>query len=195
MSLKQEEKLSLTIGRDGGLQNLEVHGLISLKITDENYGRIKVLTANNDKKGIQLQVMVCINWSVFLSVCSVWYYSQTNVMLAFFNNRRIPTLTKRCSRLHLGSSWKHLQSRSLSIKTLVCWSGVTSHKTRVPFRWQVSMILMPESSIPTNWSSYGIVTLILLLLSHTVCIRTCYSHLLAHRNADRLWCFSWVRTD
>jgi hypothetical protein len=61
VSLKQEEKLSLTIGRDGGLQNLEVHGLISLKITDENYGRIKVLTANNDKKGIQLQVMVCIN--------------------------------------------------------------------------------------------------------------------------------------
>lgn len=56
MYLKLEEKLSLTIGRDGGLQNLEVHGLISLKVTDDKYGRIKVLTASNDKKGIQLQV-------------------------------------------------------------------------------------------------------------------------------------------
>ncbi len=48
--------MSMTIGRDGGLQNLEVHGLITLNITDDKYGRVKVLTANNDKKGIQLQV-------------------------------------------------------------------------------------------------------------------------------------------
>ena len=51
-----EEKISLTAGRDGGLHNLEVHGLLTLKITDEKYGKIKVGIANNDKKGMQLQV-------------------------------------------------------------------------------------------------------------------------------------------
>ncbi len=52
--------MSLTIGRDGGLQNLELHGLVTLKITDDKYGRVKVLTTNNDKRGIQLQVCVCV---------------------------------------------------------------------------------------------------------------------------------------
>lgn len=51
-----EEKISLTAGRDGGLQNMEIHGLVVLKISDEKQGRIKVLMANHDDKGIQLQV-------------------------------------------------------------------------------------------------------------------------------------------
>lgn len=53
--LRIEEKISLTAGRDGGLQNLEVHGLITLRITDEKFGRIKLHVDNNDTKGIQLQ--------------------------------------------------------------------------------------------------------------------------------------------
>lgn len=37
-----EEKLSLTCGRDGGLQNLEIHGLLTLLINEEAYGRVRV---------------------------------------------------------------------------------------------------------------------------------------------------------
>ena len=51
-----EEKISLTAGRDGGLQNMEVHGLVKVKVNDEAFGKIKVNVINNDKKGIQLQV-------------------------------------------------------------------------------------------------------------------------------------------
>jgi len=51
-----EEKLTLTAGREGGLQNLEVHGIVTLKITNDKFGRIKVAVRNNDTKGIQLQV-------------------------------------------------------------------------------------------------------------------------------------------
>ena len=50
--------MSLSAGRDGGLQNLEVHGLLTLRITDEKFGRVKVLVNNNDNKGIQVQVRV-----------------------------------------------------------------------------------------------------------------------------------------
>jgi hypothetical protein len=53
--IRLEEKISLTAGRDGGLQNLEVHGMAQLKVTDEKYGRIKVPVENRDNKGIQLQ--------------------------------------------------------------------------------------------------------------------------------------------
>lgn len=54
--IRTEEKISLTAGREGGLQNLEVHGLITLKITNEKYGRLKIAIRNNDTKGAQLQV-------------------------------------------------------------------------------------------------------------------------------------------
>jgi len=51
--------MTLTAGREGGLQNLEVHGMVTLKITNDKFGRIKVAVRNSDTKGIQLQV-----WSV-----------------------------------------------------------------------------------------------------------------------------------
>lgn len=54
--LRVEEKISLTCGRDGGLQNMEVLGMITLKVTDEKSGHISILIDNNDKKGAQLQV-------------------------------------------------------------------------------------------------------------------------------------------
>lgn len=54
--LRVEEKMSLTCGRDGGLQNMEVLGMITLRVTDEKNGRISILLNNNDKKGAQLQV-------------------------------------------------------------------------------------------------------------------------------------------
>jgi len=53
--IRIEEKISLTAGRDGGLQNLEVHGLAMVKVTDEKYGRIRIQINNKDHKNIQLQ--------------------------------------------------------------------------------------------------------------------------------------------
>jgi len=46
----------LRVGRDGGLQNFELHGLVTLHIADEKLGRIRVQLENKDTRGIQLQV-------------------------------------------------------------------------------------------------------------------------------------------
>ena len=54
--IRIEEKVSLTAGRDGGLQNMEIHGMGTLRISDDQFGRVKVLVAKNDKKDLQLQV-------------------------------------------------------------------------------------------------------------------------------------------
>ena len=56
MHLRVEEKISLTCGRDGGLQNLEVLGIITLRVSDEKSGRVRLNISNGDKKGVQLQV-------------------------------------------------------------------------------------------------------------------------------------------
>ena len=40
--VKLEEKIMLTAGRDGGLQSMELMGMLSIRITDEAFGRIKL---------------------------------------------------------------------------------------------------------------------------------------------------------
>lgn len=54
--LRVEEKITLTCGRDGGLQNMEVLGMVTLRVTDDKNGRIRLIINNNDNKGLQLQV-------------------------------------------------------------------------------------------------------------------------------------------
>jgi hypothetical protein len=54
--LKQEEKLILRCGRDGGVETLEVHGIIMLRVKSEEYGRIIVVINNKESRNIQLQV-------------------------------------------------------------------------------------------------------------------------------------------
>lgn len=65
--LNVEEKVTLIAQRDGGLQNLEVHGLITLRITEEQFARIKVLLDTCDEKGVQIQTHPNIDKEVFKS--------------------------------------------------------------------------------------------------------------------------------
>lgn len=63
--MKIEEKMTMLCGRDGGLQNLEVHGMITLRVTDEKFGRIRIYVDNEDKKGIQLQTHPNVDKKLF----------------------------------------------------------------------------------------------------------------------------------
>ncbi|XP_077962436.1 coatomer subunit delta isoform X1 [Gasterosteus aculeatus] len=63
--LRVEEKISLTCGRDGGLQNMEVLGMITLRVTDDKHGRIRLIVNNNDNKGLQLQTHPNVDKKLF----------------------------------------------------------------------------------------------------------------------------------
>lgn len=65
MHLKQEEKLSVRLGRDGGLQQFELLGLITLHIGDEKWGRIRVQLENTDARGVQLQTHPNVDKELF----------------------------------------------------------------------------------------------------------------------------------
>lgn len=60
-----EDKLTVRIGRDGGLQAFELSGLLTLRISDEKYGKIKIFLDNNDQRGIQLQTHPNIDKELF----------------------------------------------------------------------------------------------------------------------------------
>ncbi|XP_063216392.1 coatomer subunit delta [Bacillus rossius redtenbacheri] len=63
--LRQEERLVLSVGRDGGLQSFELHGLVTLRIADEKWGRIRVQLENKDARGIQLQTHPNVDKELF----------------------------------------------------------------------------------------------------------------------------------
>lgn len=54
--IRVEEKISLTAGRDGGLENFEIHGMATIRISEDKNSKVKVHIANRDNKSIQLQV-------------------------------------------------------------------------------------------------------------------------------------------
>jgi len=60
-----EEKILVTVGRDGGLQGLEVLGLLTLRITEESLGRVRLLLQNTTNKAIQLQTHPNIDKDLF----------------------------------------------------------------------------------------------------------------------------------
>lgn len=63
--MRQEERLNVRVGRDGGLQNFELHGLVTLHISDEKWGRIRVQVENRDIRGIQLQTHPNVDKELF----------------------------------------------------------------------------------------------------------------------------------
>lgn len=62
--IKKEERLIAIVGRDGGVRNFELHGLISLRISNENYQKI-VLQFNNESGNIPLQTHPNIDKELF----------------------------------------------------------------------------------------------------------------------------------
>lgn len=57
----------MTCGKDGGVQNLEVLGVLYVNIANEEEGRIRIGLKNNDSRSLQLQVFSS-NYAMILSL-------------------------------------------------------------------------------------------------------------------------------
>ncbi|XP_061381168.1 coatomer subunit delta [Danaus plexippus] len=53
--LRFEERLNLVAGRDGDIQSFELSGLLTLRISNEQFGKIQVHVDNKDARPLQLQ--------------------------------------------------------------------------------------------------------------------------------------------
>lgn len=63
--LRLQEKLSVRLGRDGGVQQFELHGLITLHIRDEKWAKIRVQLDNQNNLGVQLQTHPNVDKELF----------------------------------------------------------------------------------------------------------------------------------
>ena len=66
-----EEKLLLSAGRDGGLQSMELLGLLTLRVQEESVGRVRLQLCNTENKAIQLQTHPNIDKDLFKTRCVV----------------------------------------------------------------------------------------------------------------------------
>jgi hypothetical protein len=69
--LRVEEKITLTAGRDGGLQNMEVLGITTLRVQDESCGLIRIQFENGDDRGIQMQTHPNVDKELFKNKCQI----------------------------------------------------------------------------------------------------------------------------
>lgn len=53
------------VGRDGGVQQFELSGLVTLHIGNEKWGRIRVQLENKDTRGVQLQTHPNVDKELF----------------------------------------------------------------------------------------------------------------------------------
>lgn len=63
--MRVEEKLMLSIGRNGGIQQFELSGLITLHVGNEKWGRIRVQIENQETRGVQLQTHPNVDKELF----------------------------------------------------------------------------------------------------------------------------------
>jgi len=62
-----EEKMTLSAGRDGGLTNMEVMGMMTLHIRDEQMAKVRLKIQGTDNKNIQMQTHPNIDKELFKS--------------------------------------------------------------------------------------------------------------------------------
>ena len=66
-----EEKILLTAGRDGGLQSMELLGMLTLRVSEESVGRVRLALENTENKSIQLQTHPNIDKDLFRTRCVI----------------------------------------------------------------------------------------------------------------------------
>jgi len=63
--VKFDEKLSLTCGRHGGIENMEVRGMCQLKVSEEDKKNIALKFQNDDKRNFQFQTHPNVDKKLF----------------------------------------------------------------------------------------------------------------------------------
>ena len=63
--LKVTERLSVVAGRDGGLQSMELLGMVMLRISEQQYSKIRVFVDNRDQRSLQFQVYNIMDYCLF----------------------------------------------------------------------------------------------------------------------------------
>ena len=114
--IKLEEKLTVVARRDGGLETMEMHGQLTMRITDESFGRIKLQLKGHTNELVQLQTHPKIDKELLRTRTQI---ALQNPAKPFPLNTDVGVLKWRItttdeSNIPLSSMYNHLQIDGLS---------------------------------------------------------------------------------
>lgn len=124
VNIKVDEKISLTCGKDGGVQNLEVLGVLYVNIATEDDARIKIGLKNNDSRNLQMQTNPNIDKNLF----------KNNSMIGLRDSSKcFPTATD------VGVlKWRYQTTDESEIPlTINCWPSETKNGCEVIIEYEL----------------------------------------------------------
>ncbi|KAJ0736004.1 putative Longin-like domain superfamily, AP complex, mu/sigma subunit, coatomer delta subunit [Helianthus annuus] len=128
ITLTTEEKLNVTLKRDGGVSNFDVQGTLSLQVLNQDDGFIQVQIESGDNPEIKFKTHPNINKELF---------SNENILGSKDPNRPFPAGQ---SGDGLGLLKWRLQSKDESDVplTINCWPSVSGNETYVSIEYEAS---------------------------------------------------------
>ncbi|CAL5340771.1 unnamed protein product [Camellia sinensis] len=128
ITLSVEEKLNVTLKRDGGVSNFDVQGTLSLQILNQEDGLIQVQIETGGNPGILFKTHPNINKELF---------SNENILGLKDSNRPFPTGQ---STDGVGLLKWRMQSVDESVVplTINCWPSVSGNETYVSIEYEAS---------------------------------------------------------
>jgi hypothetical protein len=143
--LKQEEKLTVRCGRNGGVENLEVHGMIMLRVKSEEYGRVLVAIDNKESRNIQLQTHPNLDKKLFTNDSLI---GLKNADRPFPANQEVGVL-----------KWRYTSTDSKEIPlTINCWPNETPNggcDVNIEYELQNTNLILKDIQISVPLPSGG----------------------------------------
>ncbi|EOX96901.1 hypothetical protein SCA6_005736 [Theobroma cacao] len=130
ITLTAEEKLNVTLKRDGGISNFDVQGTLSLQILNQEDGLIQVQIENGSNPGILFKTHPNMNKELF---------SNENILGLKDPNRPFPT-GPAGDAAGVGLLKWRMQSADESMVPLSinCWPSVSGNETYVSIEYEAS---------------------------------------------------------
>ncbi|KAI4311824.1 hypothetical protein MLD38_036686 [Melastoma candidum] len=130
ITLTVEEKINVTLKRDGGLSNFDVQGTLSLQILNQEDGFIQVQIESGSNPGILFKTHPNVNKELF---------SNENILGLKDPNRPFPT-GQGGDASGVGLLRWRMQSNDESMVplTINCWPSVSGNETYVSFEYEAS---------------------------------------------------------
>lgn len=129
VTLTVEEKLNVTLKRDGGVGNFDVQGTLSLQIINQEDGLIQVQIETGDNPGVLFKTHPNVNKELF---------SNQNVLGLKDPNRPFPTATPGDAGVGLLRWRMQSADESMVPLTINCWPSVSGNETYVNIEYEAS---------------------------------------------------------
>lgn len=132
--VKIDEKINLTCGKDGGVQNLEVLGVLSVRVASEDDGKIKLAIRNNDNRNLQIQ-------------------TNPNVDKNLFKNNSVIGLRDPTKSFPVGTDigvlkWRYQTQEETEIPlTINCWPSETKNGCDVSIEYELQKLHLELNNV------------------------------------------------